>query len=158
MVHCRNMIQIYTDGGNSAKNKVGGWAAVFVQNDKKLLELSEGYDNSPTNNHMEMGAVIGALSYVLDHPELGRAVTIVSDSEYVVKGASEWLEGWKRKNWKSTTGPVKNKVLWEAIDALKGQLDITWTWVRGHDGNKWNERADKLCVKAYKDLLDKKTT
>lgn len=102
---------------------------------------------------MELGAVIGALAYMLDHPELGKDVTVVSDSEYVVKGASIWLNGWKLKNWKSTTGPVKNKILWEAIDELKKHLNITWTWVKGHTGNKWNERADKLCVAAYKKLL-----
>lgn len=147
------MLKVYTDGGNSAKNQVGGWAAVFVRDDKSVLELSEGYDNNPTNNHMELGAVIGALAYMLDHPELGKDVTVVSDSEYVVKGASIWLNGWKLKNWKSTTGPVKNKILWEAIDELKKHLNITWTWVKGHTGNKWNERADKLCVAAYKKLL-----
>ena len=68
------------------------------------------------------------------------------DSQYVLKGSTEWLQGWKRKNWKSTSGPVKNMELWEQIDSLISKLKIKWTWVKGHAGNKYNEIVDKLAV------------
>jgi ribonuclease HI len=146
------MIEIYTDGGNSSKKKAGGCSAVICKGPEILKELSQGYDNNPTNNMMELGGVILGLTYMLEHPELGKEVTVISDSEYIVKGASTWLENWKKKDWKGMGGPVKNKPLWEAVDYLKSQLTITWKWVRGHDGNARNEIADKLAVKAYKDL------
>lgn len=146
------MIEIYTDGGNSSKKKAGGCSAVICRGPEILKELSQGYDNNPTNNMMELGGVILGLTYMLEHPELGKDVTVISDSEYIVNGASTWLENWKKKDWKGTTGPVKNKPLWEAVDYLKSKLNITWKWVRGHDGNARNEIADKLAVQAYKDL------
>ena len=147
-------IKIYTDGGNSAKNKVGGIAAVITKDDELLTIISEGYDSDPTNNMMELGAVIAGLEYMLNHPELGKTVEIVSDSEYVVLGASERLDKWKAKNWKCSTGPVKNLPLWKCIDEAKLLLNITWTWVRGHAGNKFNELADQAAVNSYKTILD----
>jgi ribonuclease HI len=145
---------IYTDGGNSAKTGVGGWGlAVVDRNGLVVTKLSQAYDNKPTNNHMELAGAIYALSYMLDHPEFGTEVTVVSDSEYVVLGASKWLKKWKARGWKATSGPVKNRELWECIDQLQSQLNVTWKWVRGHDGNEFNELVDRLAVGAYKKLL-----
>lgn len=147
------MISIYTDGGNSAKNGVGGCAAVITRDSQILFELSEGYDNKPTNNAMELGGVLLGLTYVLDHPELGKDVTIISDSEYVVYGSTKWLPNWKLKKWKTTTGDVKNKELWEAIDYLKSSLNLTFKWTKGHSNNTLNNLADELAVKAYTKLI-----
>jgi ribonuclease HI len=147
------MIEIYTDGGNSAKNKVGGCAAVVCNGKLILAELSKGYDHDVTNNQMELAAVLMGLEYILNHPNLNKDVTIISDSEYVINGASKWLNVWKRKNWKTTTGNVKNRVLWEAIDSLKESLNITWKWVKGHSNIALNNLADELAVKAYTKLI-----
>lgn len=147
------MVTIYTDGGNSAKNGVGACAAVVCRDSLILKELTQAYDNSPTNNQMELGGVILGLTYILDHPDLGTEVTIVSDSEYVVNGASLWLDNWKRRNWKGMSGPVKNKELWEAIDYLKTVLRITFKWTRGHSNNTLNNLADELVTKAYTKLI-----
>ena len=146
------MVIIYTDGGNSAKNKIGGCSAVVTRDSVILAELSQGYDNNPTNNMMELGGVLLGCEYILNHPELGQEVTIVSDSEYVVNGSSRWLNKWKLKNWKTTTGDVKNKELWQAIDYLKSVLNITFKWTKGHSNNTLNNLADELAVKAYTDL------
>jgi ribonuclease HI len=147
------MVTIYTDGGNSSKHKLGGCSAVITKDNMILAELSQGYDNNPTNNMMELGGVILGCQYMLDHPELGKDVTIISDSEYVVNGSTVWLPNWKLRNWKATTGPVKNKVLWEAIDYLKTVLNITFRWTKGHSNNTLNNLADELAVKAYTVLI-----
>jgi ribonuclease HI len=102
--------------------------------------------------------VLLGLTYVLDHPELGIDVVLTSDSEYIVKGASTWLRVWKMKKWKTTTGLVKNQPVWAAIDELISKLNIEWRWVRGHTGDKWNERADELCTAAYEALLTNQQT
>ena len=147
------MIEIYTDGGNSAKNKVGGCSAVVCDGSMIIAELSEGYDNNVTNNQMELSGIILGLTYALNHPELGKDITIISDSEYVINGCSKWLVQWKLKNWKTTTGDVKNRPLWEAIDYLKGEMNISWKWVRGHSACTLNNLADELATKAYTKLL-----
>ena len=148
------MIYLYTDGANSLKTKVGGYAAILVnEQDELITTLVESFCNRPTNNMVELAGVIFGLDYIINHPELGKEVTVISDSEYVVLGASERLDRWIAKGWKCTTGPVKNKPLWEAINSFKSQLNITWKWVRGHNGNKWNEKCDTLAVASYKKLL-----
>lgn len=94
-----------------------------------------------TNNRMEMMAVIKGLQAVSE----GSAVLIYLDSEYVRKGITEWISGWKRKGWRTSTGqPVKNSDLWRELDALVTTRQVTWQWVKGHAGNPGNERADAL--------------
>lgn len=151
------MLTIYTDGGNSAKNQVGGCSAVITRGSEILAELSEAYSgNQVTNNTMELAGVLLACNYVLAHPELGKDVTIISDSEYVVLGSTNWLPNWKKKNWKSTTGQVKNRALWEAVDYLKTQLNLTFKWTRGHSNDRLNNLADDLAVAAYTKLIKNK--
>jgi len=144
---------IYTDGGASSKDKVGGCSAIICNDDIVIKRLTAAYPDV-TNNQMEIyGAILG-LSYILDNPELGTIVKVIADSEYVVLGASLWITNWKRNGWRTKDKkPVKNKVLWETMDCFMDKLKITWEWTKGHAGNPLNEEADSLAVQAYKDLL-----
>ena len=130
---------IYTDGACSGNPGPGGWGALLVC-DGRERELSGG-DAATTNNRMEMMAVIEALN-VLKKPV--RAV-VYTDSQYVQKGISEWIHGWKRKGWKTASGdPVKNVDLWKALDEAARVHEIEWKWVKGHAGHPENERVDRL--------------
>ena len=144
---------LYTDGANSLKKRVGAWAYALVDDQDKLIhEGTEAYHGRPTNNEMELCGCIFGLEFITITPSLGKDVTVISDSEYVVLGASERLDKWIANNWKCTAGLVKNRVLWEAIEYLKTRLTINWQWVRGHDGDKWNEYVDKKAVESYRKL------
>ncbi len=130
---------IYTDGACSGNPGPGGWGALLVC-DGRERELSGG-DAATTNNRMEMMAVIEALN-VLKKPV--RAV-VYTDSQYVQKGISEWIHGWKRKGWKTASGdPVKNVDLWKALDEAARVHEIEWKWVKGHAGHPEKERVDRL--------------
>ncbi|MFP4131033.1 MAG: ribonuclease HI [Thiohalospira sp.] len=132
-------VEIFTDGACRGNPGPGGWGALLRKGEHER-ELS-GSEAETTNNRMELMAVIRALE-ALDRP---CEVTVVTDSQYVQKGISEWLPGWKRKGWKTAAGkPVKNKDLWQALDAAAGRHDVKWEWVRGHNGHAENERADAL--------------
>lgn len=132
-------IYIYTDGACKGNPGPGGWGALLVASGHRK-EISGGEANT-TNNRMEMTAVIRALE-LLKRPS---TVEVHTDSKYVQKGISEWLAGWKRRNWRTADGkPVKNQDLWQRLDALAQQHRIEWIWVRGHNGHPENERADQL--------------
>ena len=136
-----NQVVIYTDGACKGNPGPGGWG-VLMRSGSSEKELYGG-DPSTTNNRMELMAVIQALQ-ALRRP---CAVTLYLDSQYVLKGITEWLPGWKAKGWR-TAGktPVKNAELWQQLDALvqgSGHV-IDWRWVRGHNGDAGNERADEL--------------
>lgn len=132
-------IYIYTDGACKGNPGPGGWGALLVASGHRK-EISGGEANT-TNNRMEMTAVIRALE-LLKRPS---TVEVHTDSQYVQKGISEWLAGWKRRNWRTADGkPVKNQDLWQRLDALAQQHRIEWIWVRGHNGHPENERADQL--------------
>ena len=136
-----NQVVIYTDGACKGNPGPGGWG-VLLQGGGITKELYGG-EPGTTNNRMEMMAVIQGLS-ALKRP---CAVTLYLDSQYVLKGITEWLPGWKAKGWR-TAGktPVKNVELWQRLDALAhgaGHV-IDWRWVRGHNGDPGNERADAL--------------
>jgi ribonuclease HI len=105
-----------------------------------------GHEAKTTNNRMEMTAALEALRTLSP----GEAATIHTDSQLLVNGATQWLAGWKRKGWKKADGqPVLNADLWQAIDAEMQRVEAArWNWVRGHAGNRWNERADQLAVQA----------
>lgn len=137
-------IKIYTDGACSGNPGPGGWGAILCWNDHEK-ELSGG-ESDTTNNRMEMMAVIKALEALKND---NSAVTIYTDSKYVLQGATEWLEGWKARGWKSASKkPVKNQDLWERIDSLIQTHAVHFIWVKGHNGHEMNERVDKLAVSA----------
>lgn len=134
-------VTIYTDGACKGNPGPGGWGVV-LQSAAGTRELFDG-DPNTTNNRMEMLAVIKGLE-ALTQPS---AVTLFLDSQYVRKGITEWISGWKRKGWRTAAGePVKNVELWQRLDALVqgGGHRIDWRWVKGHAGDPGNERADAL--------------
>ena len=134
-------VVIYTDGACKGNPGPGGWGALLTSGDT-VKELFGG-EMGTTNNRMEMMAVIQALE-ALKRP---CAVMLYLDSQYVLKGITEWLPGWKAKGWRTAARqPVKNVDLWQALDALvaTGGHKIDWRWVRGHNGDPGNERADAL--------------
>ncbi|MBW8363506.1 MAG: ribonuclease HI [Rhizobium sp.] len=134
-----DIIHIYSDGACKGNPGIGGWGALLVTNGHRK-EISGGEPNT-TNNRMEMTAVIRALES-LKRPS---TVEVHTDSQYVQKGVSEWMPGWKRRNWRTADGkPVKNQDLWLQLDALSQLHRIEWKWVRGHAGHPENERADAL--------------
>jgi ribonuclease HI len=137
-----NKVAIYTDGAFEGNPGPGGWGALSRSEDGSEKELYGG-ESGTTNNRMEMTAVIQALS-ALKRP---CKITLHLDSQYVLKGITEWLPGWKAKGWRTAAKqPVKNVDLWQALDALvqtSGHV-IDWRWVKGHAGDVGNERADRL--------------
>jgi ribonuclease HI len=133
------VVDIYTDGACSGNPGPGGWGAILRhnENEKELF----GYDPATTNNRMEMMAVIEALRS-LKRPT---PVRIHTDSQYVQKGMTEWIHGWKRRGWKTAgKDPVKNEDLWRTLDTLAAGHQVEWLWVKGHAGHPENERADEL--------------
>ena len=143
----RNSVVIYTDGACSGNPGPGGWGSILMYNGHRR-ELSGG-DRSTTNNRMEMTAVIEALE------ALKRSCRIVihTDSTYVMKGMTEWMDNWKRRGWKTADRkPVKNVDLWQRLDEAMARHDVEWRWVRGHSGVPENERADELARLAIPDI------
>ena len=136
-----NPVDIYTDGACKGNPGPGGWGAL-LKSGATERELFGG-ELLTTNNRMELMAVIQALR-ALKRP---CAVTLNVDSQYVLKGMTEWLPGWKAKGWRTAAKqPVKNVELWQALDELVNRAghSIQWRWVRGHNGDPGNERADAL--------------
>lgn len=132
-------VTIYSDGACKGNPGPGGWGAVLVAggNEKELF----GGENPTTNNRMELTAVIEALR-ALKRPCV---VKVYTDSQYVQKGISEWIRGWKARGWLTAEKkPVKNADLWQQLDELVQPHEISWHWVRGHNGHPGNERADAL--------------
>lgn len=144
------VIHIYSDGACKGNPGAGGWGALLVAGGHRK-EIFGGEPDT-TNNRMEMTAVIQALE-LLKRPSV---VAVHTDSQYVQKGISEWLPGWKRRNWRTADGkPVKNQDLWQRLDALAQRHRIEWNWVRGHAGHPENERADALANEGVKQLQGK---
>jgi ribonuclease HI len=141
-------VEIYTDGACRGNPGPGGWAATlsFSDGDKELA----GAEAQTTNNRMELTAVIRALE-ALKRPVKARLFT---DSEYVRKGITEWITGWKARGWlTSDRKPVKNKDLWQRLDELAAGHTIEWRWVKGHSGVPGNERCDLLANQAIDAML-----
>ena len=136
-------VTIYTDGACSGNPGPGGWAAILLYGEHE--KVLQGGASLTTNNRMELRAAIAGLS------ALNRAclVDLHTDSQYVRKGVTEWLAGWLRNGWRtSAKQPVKNQDLWRALHAAMRPHQVTWHWVKGHDGDECNERADRLAVAA----------
>ena len=132
-------IEIFTDGACSGNPGPGGWGAILRVGEHEK-ELSGG-EQLTTNNRMELMAAIKALE-ALKKPS---AVTLYTDSRYVMDGLQQWLPRWKANGWKtSDKKPVKNADLWKSLDEAAKRHEVEWRWVRGHDGHAENERADAL--------------
>ena len=144
-----NAVQIYTDGACKGNPGPGGWGVLLLSSgtEKEIY----GGEAATTNNRMELMAVIEALT-ALKRP---CTVTLYLDSEYVRKGITEWISGWKARGWRTAAKqPVKNVDLWQRLDALVsgGGHQIDWRWVKGHSGDPGNERADQLANRGVESM------
>ena len=140
---------LYTDGACSGNPGPGGWGTVAYFDDGSCHELG-GRDGATTNNRMEMQAAISALQFFASTHQTEQCV-LYTDSEYLIKGITQWVKGWKKKGWKTAAGkPVLNQDLWETLDTLNGQVQsqtkvaVSWQHVKGHSGNVGNERCDTI--------------
>jgi ribonuclease HI len=138
---------VYTDGACKGNPGPGGWGALlrWKGHEKELF----GGERATTNNRMELTAVIEALSALKSR----RQVAVYTDSAYVKNGITTWIHGWKQRGWRTADKkPVKNVELWQRLEALAAQHDVQWHWVRGHDGDPGNERADALANRGVTSL------
>lgn len=136
----QKFLEVYCDGACSGNPGPGGWGAVLIWGE--TIKKISGYDEQTTNNRMELTAAIEALKQI-NRPV---KIKVFTDSTYVMKGITEWISTWKRNNWNS--GKIKNVDLWKLLDTVNQKFDIEWHWVKGHNGNKYNEIADKLARQA----------
>lgn len=137
-------VTIYSDGGCNPNPGPGGWGAVIIASDGSEKELSGGHPET-TNNRMELTAVTEALNALVE----SHHVKLYVDSQYVKKGITQWLPGWIRSGWRTSTGStVKNQDLWEALSQAVKRHEIEWRWVKGHAGDTYNERVDQLATAA----------
>lgn len=137
-----SIIQVYTDGACTGNPGPGGWGAVLLRDGKK--KRISGGEAYTTNNRMELTAALSALQRI-DKPS---QIALYTDSEYLKKGITEWLPGWKARNWKRKGGALANIDLWQALDQALQRHTVSWHWVRGHAGHALNEEADRLARKA----------
>ena len=141
----KEYIDVYTDGACSGNPGKGGWG-VYMKIENQEVELKGSMDNT-TNNRMELTAVIEALKHLKNKSN----INLFTDSKYVMQGIKEWIHKWKKNNWKtSKKESVKNKELWVELDELVSMHDVNWNWVKGHSGDRGNERADYLATSAIK--------
>ena len=137
---------VYTDGACSGNPGPGGWGAVIL-NEEKIDTNISGKEQSTTNNRMELMAPIMALRKI----KKASKITIYTDSIYLKNGITTWIKNWEKNGWKNTNKkPVKNKDLWVTLNELSKDQVIDWKWVKAHDGNKYNEIADKLATDAIR--------
>jgi ribonuclease HI len=138
-------VMIYTDGACEPNPGPGGWAALLRYNRQE--KLLTGRHPDTTNNRMELTAAVHALG-ALDRP---CQVDFYTDSEYLRRGITEWLPGWKKRGWKRKGGALANQDLWQALEAALADHLISWHWVRGHAGNSDNQRVDRLARRAMRE-------
>ena len=146
MTEMKNVI-IYTDGACRGNPGLGGWGALIRRNGEERSLW--GGERDTTNNRMEMEAAIRGLESIVESSN----ITITTDSNYLKDGITQWLEGWKNKNWKTASKkPVKNQDLWMRLDELSQFHNVNWKWVKGHSGHRENEIADLLANKGIDEL------
>ena len=139
------LVTIYTDGSCEPNPGLGGWAALLIYKSRRK-EIS-GWEAESTNNRMELTAAIKALE-TLTRP---CKVDLHTDSEYLKRGITEWIDNWRARNWRRKKGVLKNVELWKQLDAVMKNHEMQWHWVRGHAGNKYNQRVDYLARKAIRE-------
>lgn len=142
------MIEVYTDGSCLGNPGTGGWA-FQIFNEGTIINHF-GYQLDTTNNQMELTAAIKALEFLQKESE----IILFTDSTYLRNGITSWIVNWKKNNWKnSQRKDVKNKILWEKLDVLNSQKNITWKWVKAHDINEHNNKVDLLAREAAENLI-----
>ena len=130
-------VEIFTDGACRGNPGPGGWAALLRS--QGVEKMFSGAEQETTNNQMELMAAIQGLEAL----KRASSVALTTDSQYVRKGITQWIHGWKRNGWKtSQKQPVKNKVLWQRLDVAVAKHQVEWHWVKGHSGHEENERVD----------------
>ena len=137
-------ILIYTDGGCRGNPGIGGWGVWlrYGEHEKKL----SGAEKDTTNNRMELMAAIKALEEIKSS---SIHIDLYTDSKYVMNGITQWIVGWKKKNWKTAAKkPVKNVDLWQTLDELNQKHQVSWFWVKGHSGDEGNDTVDLLANQA----------
>jgi len=147
---CNDTVEIYTDGACRGNPGPGGWGALLRYKGKE--KSLYGAEPLTTNNRMELMAAIMALEELTR----GCKVRLTTDSQYVMKGITEWLANWRRRGWKTADKqPVKNADLWQRLDAACQRHQVEWAWVRGHNGHPENELADQLANRAIDEMQEK---
>jgi len=142
----RNIVEIFSDGACKGNPGPGGYGAILRWG-QEVKEIS-GSVSETTNNRMELTAVIVALRYM----KKPSRIRVVTDSDYLVKGMTDWIKGWIRRNWLTVQKkPVLNRDLWEELLELSRPHQIQWEWIRGHNGHPENERCDQLASDAAED-------
>lgn len=141
-------IIIYTDGAARGNPGRAGWGAVFLLGDK-VFEIGGKTDHA-TNNQMELTAAIEGLKYLKKHLSTGTGkikIEIFADSKYVITGVNEWIFNWMKNNWRTANKkPVLNQELWRELHALNQEFSPIWHYVKGHNGDQWNDRADQIAT------------
>ncbi|MFU8825928.1 MAG: ribonuclease HI [Brevefilum sp.] len=135
-------VTIYTDGACQGNPGPGGWAALLCYG--KHEKALSGGEQDTTNNRMELRAALEALRALKEPCQ----VTLFTDSAYLKRGITEWLPTWKKRNWRRKAGELANVDLWMKLDEEISRHEIRWRWVKGHAGNTYNERVDRLARKA----------
>ena len=140
-------IEIFTDGACRGNPGPGGWGALIIQDGKETSLW--GGERDTTNNRMEMKAAIKGLESIVKNSN----ISITTDSNYLKDGITQWLDGWKKKDWKTASKkPVKNKDLWMKLDELSHFHNVNWKWVKGHSGHRENDIADLLANRGIDEL------
>ena len=130
-------MKIYCDGSCIGNPGPGGWSAIFVK-EQKVIKKIYGFVDYTTNNKMELMAAIKALS----NTQKNSSLHVFTDSNYLRFGITQWIQNWKLSNWKN--GKIKNIILWQELDQLNIIRDVSWSWIKAHNGNQYNEMADDL--------------
>lgn len=139
---------VFCDGACSGNPGPGGWGSIVITMEDKVTEIG-GHEAQSTNNRMELTATLESLRFL---EKVTGDIAVCTDSQYVIKGITEWIKGWQRRNWKNSQNePVANRPLWEAIEGQTKVIQaqgrkIKWVYVKGHSGHVGNDRADEIAV------------